>query len=70
MQYLTILGLALSTLTFTVALLADITLSHRLFQLKNVLSVASAPMECLISLLYWGLRAVCFLVVVAMLLSV
>lgn len=39
-------------------LLADLTLSHRLFQMKNILSVASAPMECLISLLYWGLRAI------------
>ena len=29
-----------------------------LFKVKNALSVASAPMECLISLLYWGLRAV------------
>ena len=58
MQYLTIIGLSLSTATFAVGLLADLTLSHRLFQIKNTLSVASAPMECLISLLYWGLRAV------------
>lgn len=58
MQYLTIIGLALATATFTVGLLADLTLSHRLFQLKNFLSVASAPIECLISVLYWGLRAV------------
>ena len=39
-------------------LLADVTLSRRLFAVKNTLSVASAPMECLISILYWGLRAV------------
>ena len=32
--------------------------SERLFRVKNGLSVASAPMECLISMLYWGLRAV------------
>ena len=57
-QYLTIIGLALSTLTFTFGLLADITLSRRLFAVKNALSVASAPIECLISILYWGLRAV------------
>ena len=57
-QYLTIIGLALSTLTFTFGLLADITLSRRLFAAKNALSVASAPIECLISILYWGLRAV------------
>ena len=58
MQYLTIIGLSLATATFTVGLLADITMNSTLFQIKNALSVASAPMECLISLLYWGLRAV------------
>ncbi|KAF1354877.1 FAR-17a/AIG1-like protein [Delphinella strobiligena] len=57
-QHLTIIGLSLSTLTFFVGLLADITLCRRLFTLKNVFSVASAPMEVLISLLYWGLSAV------------
>lgn len=58
MQYLTIIGLSLATGTFTAGLLADLTLSHRLFQLKNALSIASAPLECLITLLYWSLRAV------------
>jgi hypothetical protein len=57
-QYLTIIGLLLATLTFTFGLLADLTLSRTLFQAKNVLSMCSAPMEVLISLLYWGLRAV------------
>lgn len=57
-QYLTVIGLTLSTLTFIVALLADITLSRRLFLVKNLLSVCSAPMEVLISVLYWGLRVV------------
>ena len=57
-QYLTIIGLALSTLTFACDLLADLTLSRRLFAAKNALSVASAPIECLITILYWGLRAV------------
>lgn len=58
MQYLTIIGLSLSAATFAVGLLADLTLSKRLFEMKNMLSVASAPMECLISLLYWSLRTV------------
>ncbi|EMF09773.1 uncharacterized protein SEPMUDRAFT_70631 [Sphaerulina musiva SO2202] len=57
-QFLTILGLALATATFVVGLLADLTVSHTLFSIKNALSMASAPMECLISLLYWGLRAI------------
>ncbi|TKA77562.1 hypothetical protein B0A55_06633 [Friedmanniomyces simplex] len=58
LQYLTIIGLSLAAATFAVGLLADLTLSPRLFAVKNALSVASAPMECLISMLYWGLRAV------------
>ncbi|KAJ5167621.1 uncharacterized protein N7482_003215 [Penicillium canariense] len=57
-QYLTVIGLSLSTLTFIVALLADVTLSRRLFLVKNMLSVCSAPMEVLISVLYWGLRVI------------
>lgn len=56
-QHLTIIGLSLSTLTFAVGLLADMTLHTTLFTAKNTLSVASAPLEVLISLLYWGLRA-------------
>jgi len=58
LQYLTIIGLTLATLTFTSALLSDLTLSPHIFLLKNALSVASAPMELLISLLYWGLRLI------------
>ncbi|KAL2852539.1 hypothetical protein BJY01DRAFT_232577 [Aspergillus pseudoustus] len=57
-QYLTVIGLSLATITFTVGLLADITLSPRLFLVKNLLSICSAPMEVLISILYWGLRLV------------
>ncbi|KAM3415023.1 hypothetical protein BST61_g10160 [Cercospora zeina] len=58
MQFLTIIGLSLATATFACGLLADVSLSRRAFQVKNTLSVASAPMECLISVLYWGLRAI------------
>ncbi|CRG91215.1 Presequence translocated-associated motor subunit pam17, mitochondrial [Talaromyces islandicus] len=56
--FLTILGLSVSTLAFAVGFLADITLSRRLFLLKNLLSVCSVPLEALISLLYWGIRAI------------
>lgn len=58
MQYLTIIGLSLATLTFIFGLLADLTLSTRLFLAKNAFSVASAPLEILITLLYWGLRSI------------
>ncbi|KAL1990491.1 hypothetical protein VTN49DRAFT_6330 [Thermomyces lanuginosus] len=54
--FLTVIGLFLSTLTFVAGLVADITLSRRLFLVKNMLSVCSAPLEVLISVLYWGLR--------------
>ncbi|KIW26452.1 uncharacterized protein PV07_09545 [Cladophialophora immunda] len=57
-QYLTIIGLTLATVTFVLGLLADLTLSPRLFAAKNVLSMCSAPMEVLVSTLYWGLRAI------------
>ncbi|KAI9832422.1 MAG: hypothetical protein M1819_004411 [Sarea resinae] len=58
LQYLTIIGLSLSTLTFAFGLLADVTLSPRLFLVKNALSVTSAPLEVLITLLYWGIRSI------------
>jgi FAR-17a/AIG1-like protein len=57
-QYLTILGLALASLTFLLGSLSDIALSPQLFLLKNILSITSAPIEVLISTLYWGLRAI------------
>jgi len=57
-QFLTIIGLAFATLTFIFGLLSNIFLSQQLFKIKNYLSVASAPLEVLISLLYWGLRAI------------
>ena len=54
----TIIGLLFATATFTLGLLADVTLSKNLFFAKNALTVASAPMEVLISFLYWGLGLV------------
>jgi hypothetical protein len=57
-QYLTIIGLTLATTTFIFGLLADITLSPRLFIVKNNLSLCSAPLEVLISILYWGISAI------------
>ncbi|KAI1260099.1 FAR-17a/AIG1-like protein [Xylariaceae sp. FL1019] len=62
-QFLTIIGLALALATFVVALVADLTLSPALFHAKNMLAVASAPLEALvrrnpITILYWGLCAI------------
>lgn len=57
-QFLTIIGLASALATFSVGLLADLTLSPTLFAVKNRLSVCSAPLEVLVSILYWGLVAI------------
>ncbi|KAG0651044.1 hypothetical protein D0Z07_2795 [Hyphodiscus hymeniophilus] len=57
-QYLTIIGLTIAMATFIFGLFADITLSPRLFLIKNTLSLCSAPLEVLISILYWGISAI------------
>lgn len=57
-QYLTIIGLTIAMATFIVGLLADLTLSPQLFLIKNTLSLCSAPLEVLISILYWGISAI------------
>ncbi|KAE9381249.1 integral membrane protein-like protein [Stipitochalara longipes BDJ] len=57
-QYLTILGLTVAYATFIFGLLADLTLSPKLFLIKNTLSLCSAPLEVLISILYWGICAI------------
>lgn len=57
-QYLTIIGLTIATATFIFGLLADITLSPKLFLIKNTLSLCSAPLEVLISVLYWTISAI------------
>ncbi|KAJ7281824.1 FAR-17a/AIG1-like protein [Mycena rebaudengoi] len=57
-QFLTFIALTISTITFGVGLLADVSRSEKLFSLKNILSVCATPLEVLVSILYWGLRAV------------
>ncbi|KAL1880518.1 hypothetical protein VTK73DRAFT_5718 [Phialemonium thermophilum] len=54
-QFLTTIGLFLAMVTFAVGLLADITLSPGMFAAKNSLSVCSAPLEILVSILYWSI---------------
>ncbi|TDZ17735.1 UPF0641 membrane protein [Colletotrichum orbiculare MAFF 240422] len=57
-QHLTNIGLILSCATFTTGLLADITLNAQLFAIKNALATTAAPLEVLISILYWGIRSI------------
>ena len=49
----------MAVITFGLGLFADFTLSPQAFLLKNQLAVTTAPLEILISILYWGLSAVC-----------
>ncbi|KAH8731375.1 FAR-17a/AIG1-like protein-domain-containing protein [Phaeosphaeriaceae sp. PMI808] len=58
LQFLTILGITICTACFSAGLTADITNSNTLFTIKNYLALVAAPMEIVISILYWGLRAV------------
>ncbi|KAF2141746.1 uncharacterized protein K452DRAFT_287706 [Aplosporella prunicola CBS 121167] len=58
MQFLTVCGLLLASVTYVLALAADTTLSRHLFYAKNIVSLASAPLAFCISVLYWGIRAV------------
>jgi hypothetical protein len=55
---LTILGLAGATLTCIFGLFADLTFSPTSFLIKNNLALCTAPLEVLISILYWGICAV------------
>jgi hypothetical protein len=57
-QFLTIIALTISTMTFALGLLADIFLSEQLFVLKSIFSICATPLEVLVSIMYWGLRAV------------
>ncbi|KAH9860483.1 hypothetical protein J1614_011814 [Plenodomus biglobosus] len=57
-QFLTIVGLSISTACFACGIIADITNSFHFFTLKNYLALVAAPIEILISILYWGLRAI------------
>lgn len=57
-QFLTILSLGASTVAFIAGLLADVTSSRSLFSLKNAISTVATPLECLITILYWGLAAI------------
>ncbi|KAI9748713.1 MAG: hypothetical protein M1815_003014 [Lichina confinis] len=48
----------MAVITFGLGLFADFTLSPQAFLLKNQLAVTTAPLEILISILYWGLSAI------------
>ncbi|KAI9171386.1 UPF0641 membrane protein [Paramyrothecium foliicola] len=55
-QFLTIIGLAASSLAFVFGIAADVTGSQALFRAKNAVAVVATPLEVVISILYWGIR--------------
>ncbi|PHH60084.1 hypothetical protein CDD81_2128 [Ophiocordyceps australis] len=57
-QFLTIIGLAASLAAFVFAALADVTQSVALFQIKNAIAVIATPLEVVITILYWSLKAI------------
>lgn len=57
-QFLTIIGLAVALTSMVLGFLADMTNVPVFFRAKNVVSVCSAPLEVLISVLYWGISLI------------
>jgi hypothetical protein len=58
LQFLTILGITICTICFIFGLLADVTNNVTCFTIKNYIALVAAPIEIVISILYWGLRAI------------
>jgi len=57
-QFLTVLGLCSAIITMSLAVLKDLIPSWKLLDVaKNTIGIVSVPVEGLISVLYWGLRA-------------
>ena len=58
LQFLTIIGITICTACFTFGLIADVTDSSIFFTFKNYIALVAAPIEIVITMLYWGLRAI------------
>ncbi|KAH8819138.1 FAR-17a/AIG1-like protein [Xylogone sp. PMI_703] len=57
-QFLTIIALTLSTITFGTGLLADVLPYKPLYNLKSWLSICATPLEVLVTVLYWALHTI------------
>ncbi|KAJ4138789.1 hypothetical protein NW768_002662 [Fusarium equiseti] len=55
-QLLTVVGLALSLVTFSLGLIADVTLNNVFSEAKDTIAVLATPLEVLIAVLYWSIR--------------
>ncbi|KAF1736317.1 hypothetical protein MY4038_005291 [Beauveria bassiana] len=58
LQFLTIIALTLSFVTFVVAVVADVTRSATLFGVKNSLSIVATPLNVVVTTLYYGISAI------------
>lgn len=57
-QFLTIIGLSASLLAFVLGALGDITSNTSLSNAKSSIAILAAPLEVVISLLYWGIYTI------------
>ncbi|KAK6700673.1 hypothetical protein SNK05_013507 [Fusarium graminearum] len=55
-QLLTVVGLALSLVTFSLGLVADLVPANILSKAKDAVAVLATPLEVLIAVLYWSIR--------------
>ncbi|KAK6703673.1 hypothetical protein SNK04_013604 [Fusarium graminearum] len=55
-QLLTVVGLALSLVTFSLGLVADLVPANTLSKAKDAVAVLATPLEVLIAVLYWSIR--------------
>ena len=56
-QFLTVLGLGVSTVAFALGIVADITLSPIIFAFKNALAFIATPANVLVAVMYWSIYA-------------
>ncbi|KAF5656560.1 hypothetical protein FHETE_10944 [Fusarium heterosporum] len=56
-QFLTVIGVATSLITFALGLAADLTHQDVLFRAKSAVTILATPLEVLITFLYWSIRS-------------
>ncbi|KAF4444157.1 hypothetical protein F53441_11215 [Fusarium austroafricanum] len=55
-QLLTVIGLTLSLVTFSLGLIADLSLKDTFSNAKDNVSIVATPLEVLIAVLYWSIK--------------
>lgn len=57
-QFLTIIGLLTAVMSFVFGIFADLTNIAAFFMAKNAVAVIATPLEVVISILYWSIKAI------------